>query len=66
MKAPSKHATVTRDGYEVPLIGIAPEAILDICDCCGDIQPMRTMRWTGKQLLCKKCDLTPTPDDSVK
>ena len=54
----TKHATVQRDGFTVPLIGIAPDAVLQECDCCGDIFPMREVEWSGKQMLCAKCRKT--------
>ena len=50
-----KHATVQRDGFVVPLIGIAPDAVLQDCDCCGDTFPIREVEWSGKQMLCPKC-----------
>jgi len=50
-----KHATVTRDGYEVPLIGIPAEATLQECDCCHDIFPLREVELTDRGILCKKC-----------
>jgi len=31
----TKHATVQRDGYTVPLIGVPKKAVQDECDGCG-------------------------------
>lgn len=50
-----RHATVVKDGYEVPLIGIPPEAVLEKCDLCGNEYGMGELAWSGKQMLCKKC-----------
>lgn len=46
---------VSRDGFEVPLIGIPAESALDTCDLCGNWFPLRELEWTGKQNLCVKC-----------
>jgi len=50
-----KHATVIRDGFEVPLIGLSKEAVLETCDCCGETIGLSESTFTGKQVLCKKC-----------
>lgn len=50
-----KYATVPRDGFIVPLIGIAEDATLETCDLCGEIIPLRQAVFTGKQVLCAKC-----------
>jgi formylmethanofuran dehydrogenase subunit E len=50
-----KHATVTRDGYEVPLIGIPPEATLQACDRCNRLFPLREVELTDRGILCKQC-----------
>ena len=52
----SRHAMIVKDGYRVPLIGVPPDAVLETCDCCGYEHPVAEMRWTGNQMLCKKCD----------
>ena len=49
------HAMVVKDGYEVPLIGIPPDAVLETCDLCGNQYGMAELTWSGKQMLCKKC-----------
>jgi len=49
------HAVVEKDGFKVPLIGIPPDAVLEVCDLCGDTIPLRESQFTGKQILCKKC-----------
>lgn len=49
------HAIVNRDGFEVPLIGVPPGAVLEECDLCHEEHPLRDFSWTGKQMLCKKC-----------
>lgn len=51
----SKHATVQRDGYEVPLIGIPQDAVIDECDCCGMLVGLTAGYWTGEELLCERC-----------
>lgn len=28
---------------------------LEVCDCCGDIFPLRLMEVVDKQILCEKC-----------
>ena len=50
-----KHATVTRDGYEVPLIGVPADAVLDLCDLCHDWFPIRELEVTDAGLLCRRC-----------
>ena len=55
-RAENRHAMVVKDGYRVPLIGVPPAAVLEVCDCCGEEHPVTALRWTGKQMLCKKCD----------
>lgn len=50
-----KHATVIRDGYKVPLLGIKPSYVEERCDCCGKVYPLRDLEYTGKQFLCEKC-----------
>ena len=49
------HATVIRDGYEVPLIGVPPEAVLEKCDLCGDEFPQLQVSFENGQMLCEKC-----------
>ena len=51
----SRHAMIVKDGYEVPLIGIKPDAVLESCDLCGNQYGMAELTWSGKQMLCKKC-----------
>ena len=50
-----RHATAHRDGHDVPLIGIPPEATLEECDLCHDRFPLREIEFNGRQNLCKKC-----------
>lgn len=52
----SNYATVVREGFEVPLIGIPKEAILEICDCCGEIIGLSKSVFSGSQILCEKCN----------
>ena len=54
----SNHATVQRDGYTVPLIGVPPEATTDHCDLCGDVFGLSQLELCGKQLLCERCRRT--------
>ena len=51
----SDHATIEREGFTVPLIGIPPGAMLEECDCCHDDSPLSEMFICGGQVLCKKC-----------
>lgn len=51
----SNHATVMRDGYEVPLIGIPATATEEKCDCCGDIVHLKDAVVTNDGVLCPKC-----------
>ena len=51
------HAIVNKDGYDVPLIGVHPGAVLEECDLCHEEQPLRDLTWTGTQMLCEKCRL---------
>jgi formylmethanofuran dehydrogenase subunit E len=50
-----KHATIEKDGYKVPLIGIPPDAVLQECDLCHDLFPLREVEVTDAGVLCEKC-----------
>ena len=50
------HAAVSREGYQVPLIGIPVDAVLETCDCCGDTIGLSDATFTGRQVLCRKCN----------
>lgn len=50
-----KHATVVRDGFTVPIIGIPQDSVLEMCDLCGIHFGLGDIAWNGKQMLCKKC-----------
>jgi hypothetical protein len=50
------HATIQREGFTVPLIGIPMSSRIETCDCCHDEFSLDDVRWTGRQMLCKKCD----------
>ncbi len=52
---PEKYATVERDGFTVPLIGIPESAVLQECDLCHNEFPMRDLELSGTQTLCRKC-----------
>ena len=52
---PVRHATVIKDGFRVPLIGVPESAVLEECDLCHDTFPMTEVAFTGTQTLCKKC-----------
>lgn len=54
----SHHATINRDGFEVPLIGVPPGAVMEECDLCHEEHPLRDLTWTGTQMLCEKCRRT--------
>lgn len=32
----------------------------ETCDCCSDEYPLSGIRWTGSQMLCRKCDQNTT------
>jgi formylmethanofuran dehydrogenase subunit E len=51
----SEHATVSRDGYSVPLIGVPVEATSSECDLCHDTFHVTELEWSGSQMLCAKC-----------
>ena len=51
-----KWATVEKDGYKVPLIGVPEEAVLETCDCCGEsIGLSQSVVGDSGQILCAKC-----------
>lgn len=53
---PARYATVIRDGFEVPLISVPMDAVLDECQMCGKTFPFRELRFDkNSQLLCQKC-----------
>lgn len=52
----NSHATVIRDGFTVPLIGIPKSSVLETCDLCGVEFSIGSLTFTGKQMLCKKCE----------
>ena len=50
------HAIIQREGFNVPLIGVPPEAVLQECDCCHEENPIREIELTESgQFLCEKC-----------
>ena len=51
----SEHATVVKDGFTVPLIGIPVEAVLEECESCHETLPLRELQLIGNQMLCRKC-----------
>lgn len=51
----AKHAMVLKDGFNVPLIGVPPTAVLETCDVCGNEYSIRDLSWNGKQMECAKC-----------
>ena len=56
------HAAVMREGYKVPLIGIPADSVMETCDCCGDTVGLSDATFTGRQVLCRKCN---TPNDKL-
>ena len=50
-----KHATIQREGYAVPLIGVPADAVIETCDCCGLWAGLREIEWNGVQMLCLGC-----------
>lgn len=57
----TQHATVQRDGYTVPLIGIPNDATDSECSMCHDTFHITELEWNGTQMLCPKCRTTNTP-----
>ncbi len=51
----SEYATVQREGFTVPLIGIPAAAVKETCDECGVEFGLCDLTMTGSQMLCKKC-----------
>ena len=52
----TEHATVQREGYTVPLIGIPKTAVLQECDCCHEENPLAEVELQpAGQMLCTKC-----------
>jgi len=49
------HATIDKDGFRVPLIGVSPSAVLEECDCCHDVNGVSDTEFNGVQFLCRKC-----------
>ena len=48
-------------GIRFQLIGIPVDAVLEACDCCGDTVGLSDATFTGRQVLCRKCN-TPNPE----
>lgn len=51
----TEHATVTRDGFEVPLIGIPKDAVEEKCDECGLTFHLSMLAFINSHLLCANC-----------
>lgn len=51
----SQWATVKREGFEIPLIGIPKAAVLEECELCHDEFPLGEVEFNGIQMLCVKC-----------
>ena len=50
------HALVEREGFMVPLIGVAPEAVLQECELCHHEFGLREIEMSeAGQMLCAKC-----------
>ncbi len=50
-----KYATVPRDGFEVPLIGIPPEAGQEKCAMCFKVVKLSEAKLFGEVFLCERC-----------
>ena len=50
-----KHATVIRDGFKVPLIGIPEDAVLEKCDRCGKTIELSKAKLQDDKILCPDC-----------
>lgn len=56
----SEHATVQRDGFKVPLIGIPADAVLEECADCHDRFPMAEITLEADGFCrCRKCKENP-------
>lgn len=52
----SDHAIIEREGFSVPLIGIALDAVLQECDLCHEEFGIREIEVSESgQMLCPKC-----------
>jgi len=51
----NRHAMVVRDGYEVPLIGIPPSAVMETCERCGVEIGLSKSVFDGREVLCPDC-----------
>lgn len=55
-----EHATVLRDGYKVPLIGIPKDAVEEKCEACGKVVYQLDAVWDGNRMVCNTCFLQTT------
>ncbi len=55
MNAKKPDATVVRDGFTVPLIGIPRSSVLEECDYCGETIGLSQATIQDNQVLCAKC-----------
>ena len=55
-QATYRHATVMKDGFTVPMIGIPETSVLEECDCCHSQTGIGSVRFNGVQMLCGKCE----------
>lgn len=55
MELDHNHAIVTRDGFEVPLIGIPKDATEEKCEKCGASVHLSKSVFSGSQMLCPEC-----------
>jgi hypothetical protein len=63
------HAIVEREGFKVPLIGVPADAVLETCDCCGDIIGLTDAVVGDGGVYCRRCastDADPSADPSRK
>lgn len=52
-----KNATVLKDGFIVPLIGVPEASVLEECDLCHSQSGIGSVRFNGVQMLCGKCEI---------
>ena len=56
----SDHATVQRDGYQVPLIGVPKDAVTEMCWKCGKPTPIGEISLEPDgNMVCPKCRSKP-------
>ena len=50
-----KWATVQREGFTIPLIGVPESAVIETCDCCGEEIGVSQATVETGGVYCEKC-----------